>query len=92
MAKCHDNRRRRKVRRLRVKYRQLARKLHRLNNFPPGYTVAVRNYGFALYASSIVMRNGQLSVPADSRIGGYGNDDLDIARAHAWKHYDRSRK
>lgn len=83
MAKCHENRNQKTRRRARAALRAKEARHRRGFQLPPGYCVATRNYGFALYRGSWArMRH-------DDRIGGYGKDEYEILLQHAWEDFDQ---
>lgn len=94
MARCHGNRaiRKRRARSNATYTERMRRKVERqVLEMPKGVTIADRSYGFATYADTPEARNvaghdGELSVRADTRIGGYSNEDYDIAAMHAHEH------
>ena len=54
-------------------------------DLPPGYEIAARGYGFAVYSSFDSERGGY---PTDAKIGGYSLDQGEIASADAWDRYN----
>ena len=54
-------------------------------DLPPGYEIAARSYGFAVYSDFNMQRGG---FPTNSKIGGYSLDEGEIASDYAWEHYE----